>query len=63
MIAVTVAVLTFSLMYALYIFPIGSISCPFTVSENKPCIDSVPCLSNVSVYSLSLSFSPSPALT
>ena len=62
-IAVTATVSAFSLMYALYIFPIGSISCPFTVSENIPCINSVPCLSNVNVYSFSLSFSPSPALT
>jgi len=62
-IAVTVAVCAISPIFALYIFPTGCISCPFTVTDNNPCISSVPSLSNISVYSFSLSFSPSPNLT
>ena len=48
-IAVTVTVLELSAIYASYIFPTGFISFPFTVTENNPCISSVPSLSIVNV--------------
>lgn len=55
-VAVTSTNFVFWLMYALYIFPTGLINVPFTVTANNPNLFSVPSLSIIKVYSLSVFF-------